>query len=224
MNGIELLPDGGVRIGAMVRNSDLAWNETVRQRFPVLSEAILSGASPQLRNMATTAGNLLQRTRCAYFRDVSYPCNKRLPGSGCPAIAGYHRAHAVLGTSDKCIAAHPSDMCVALAALDARIRILSAGGSVSFFSTIITYVAYGEDPAKENVLRHGDLITAVDIPALAWATRSTYVKVRDRAAFEFALGASAAVMLDLDQGRIRAARESPWAVWQQSPGGQYRAP
>jgi xanthine dehydrogenase YagS FAD-binding subunit len=204
LNRIEPLPDGGLRIGAMVRNSDLAWNDMVRQRYPVLSEALLSGASPQLRNMATTAGNLLQRTRCTYFRDVTYPCNKRHPGSGCPAIAGYHRSHAVLGTSEQCIATHPSDMCVALAALDAQIRIQSTDGEravpISEF-----YIPYGIDPAKENVLRHGELIIAVDLPALAWARRSTYLKVRDRASYEFAL-ASAAVILDQEEGRIRESR------------------
>jgi len=218
LDHIEPLPDGGLRIGALVRNSDLAWDKTVRQRYPMLAEAILSGASPQLRNMATTAGNLLQRTRCTYFRDISYPCNKREPGSGCPAISGCNRTHAVLGTSDKCIATHPSDMCVALAALDAVIRI--SGRDVERTVPLHSfYVAYGDDPAKETVLGHGELITAVDLPPLPWATRSLYLKVRDRAAYEFAL-ASAAVALDLNDGVIRSARialggvaAKPWRAY-----------
>jgi xanthine dehydrogenase YagS FAD-binding subunit len=206
LNGIEPLPDGGLRIGAMVRNSDLGWDERVRTLYPVLSEAILSGASPQLRNLATTAGNLLQRTRCDYFRDVSYPnCNKRNPGSGCAAIPGYNRIHAILGTSDACIATHPSDMCVAMAALDAEIRTASPKGErvipINEF-----YVPYGDDPAKENVLAPGELITAVDLPPMKWARRSHYLKVRDRASYAFALS-SAAVALDLDDGgAIRSAR------------------
>lgn len=204
LDRVEELPDGGLRVGALVRNSDLAWNEVVRKRYPVLSEALLSGASPQLRNMATTGGNLLQRTRCTYFRDVVYPCNKRRPGSGCSAIPGYNRGHAILGTSDKCIATHPSDMCVAMAALDAVIRLAGPGGEravpISEF-----YVPYGQDPARENVMRHGELITSVDLPALPWATRSHYLKVRDRASYEFAL-ASAAVVLDLDGQTVRQAR------------------
>jgi xanthine dehydrogenase YagS FAD-binding subunit len=201
---IEPLPDGGLRIGATARNSDLAWDDRVRQKYPVLSQAIESGASPQLRNMATTAGNLLQRTRCYYFRDVSYPCNKRVPGSGCSAIPGYNRIHAVLGTSDKCIATHPSDMCVAMAALDAVIRVVGPKGERTIPINEF-YVAYGDDPARENVLERDELITGVDLPALPWATRSHYLKVRDRAAYEFAL-TSAAVALDIDNGTIRSAR------------------
>lgn len=204
LDRIEEKSDGGLRIGAMVRNSDLAWNDAVRQRYPVLSEALLSGASAQLRNMATTGGNLLQRTRCYYFRDTSYPCNKRVPGSGCPAIAGYNRIHAILGTSDQCIATHPSDMCVAMAALDAVIYLAGPGGERAVPINEF-YIPYGDDPARENVMRHGELITAVDLPALPWARRSHYLKVRDRASYEFAL-ASAAVGLDLDGGSIRAAR------------------
>ena len=201
---IEETSDGGLRIGAMVRNSDLAWDAKVQSRYPVLSQALLSGASAQLRNMASTGGNLLQRTRCYYFRDVSYPCNKRDPGSGCPAIAGYNRIHAILGTSDKCIATHPSDMCVALAALDAMIQIEGPKGKqripVNEF-----YIPYGDDPAKENILQHGEMITAVEIPALPWAKRSHYLKVRDRASYEFAL-ASAAIILNLDGNTIREAK------------------
>jgi xanthine dehydrogenase YagS FAD-binding subunit len=201
---IEETQDGGLRIGAMVRNSDLAWDAKVQSRYPVLSQALLSGASAQLRNMASTGGNLLQRTRCYYFRDVSYPCNKREPGSGCSAIDGYNRIHAVLGTSDKCIATHPSDMCIALAALDAVIHVEGAGGKRKIPLNDF-YIPYGDDPAKENVLQHGELITAVEIPALPWAKKSHYLKVRDRASYEFAL-ASAAIILNLDGGNIKEAR------------------
>jgi xanthine dehydrogenase YagS FAD-binding subunit len=190
----------GVRIDANVRNSDLANHESIKKMFPVLSEALLSGASPQLRNMATVGGNLMQRTRCYYFRDRASPCNKRTPGSGCAAIDGYNRIHAVLGTSDKCIATHPSDMCVALAALDAT--IITNKRSIPFNSF---YVAYGEDPAKETVLEHGELITAVTIPVTPFFAKSHYLKVRDRASYEFAL-ASAAVCLEMSGGKITQAR------------------
>jgi xanthine dehydrogenase YagS FAD-binding subunit len=205
---IESLPGGGVRIGALVRNSDLANDATIRQRYPVLSEALLSGASPQLRNMATVGGNLLQRTRCYYFRDAISPCNKRQPGSGCAALEGYNRIHAVLGTSDKCIATFPGDMPVAMAALDAVVRTRRRNGAERTIPLADFHVSYGDDPARESVLEHGELITAVDLPAVPWLARSTYLKVRDRASYEFAL-ASAAVALDLEGGRgghIRAAR------------------
>jgi xanthine dehydrogenase YagS FAD-binding subunit len=196
--------EAGVRIGALVRNSDLAYHETIRMRYPVLSEALLSGATPQLRNMATVGGNLMQRTRCPYFRDTFWPCNKRQPGSGCSALDGFNRSHAVLGTSDKCIATHPSDMCVALAALDTVIHTLSPRGERKIpFGEF--HVSYGDDPAKETVLDHGELITAVELPATAFFRRSHYLKVRDRASFEFAL-ASAAVALDVQDGTITAAR------------------
>ena len=198
------LPGGGVRIGALVKNSDLAHDARIQKGYPVLSEALLSGASPQLRNMATTAGNLMQRTRCYYFRDTATPCNKREPGSGCPAIGGYNRIHAVLGTSDKCIASHPSDMCVAMTALDAVIRVQGPGGErvipIGEF-----YIPYGEDPVRETVLQHGELITAVDLPASPFAARSHYLKVRDRASYAFAL-ASAAIALDVQGGKIAQAR------------------
>ncbi len=202
---IETLPGGGVRIGAMVRNSDLANDPTIRGRYPVLSEALLSGASPQLRNMATTGGNLMQRTRCYYFRDTAYPCNKRVPGSGCSALGGYNRIHAVLGTSDKCIATHPGDMPVAMAALDAVVHTRRPNGAERAIPLVDFHVPYGEDPARESVLEHGELITAVELPAVPWFARSHYLKVRDRASYEFAL-ASAAVALDLDGHNIRAAR------------------
>jgi len=198
MDQIEI--KDGVRIGANVRNSDLANHESIKKMFPVLSEALLSGASPQLRNMATVGGNLMQRTRCYYFRDTSSPCNKRVPGSGCSAIDGYNRIHAVLGTSERCIATHPSDMCVALAALDAT--IVTSQRSIPFNDF---YVAYGDDPAKETVLNHGELITAVRIPPTPFFARSHYLKVRDRASYEFAL-ASSAVALDVQDGQIKQAR------------------
>jgi xanthine dehydrogenase YagS FAD-binding subunit len=197
-------PSGGLHIGAMVRNSDMAHDPAVMQQYPVLSEALLSGASPQLRNMATTGGNLLQRTRCYYFRDTAMPCNKRSPGSGCSAIDGYNRIHAILGTSDKCIAAHPSDMCVALMALDAVILTQGPRGARRIPITEF-YVPYGDDPARETVLERGELITAVELPALPWAARSHYLKVRDRASYAFAL-ASAAVALEMDGGAIKQAR------------------
>jgi xanthine dehydrogenase YagS FAD-binding subunit len=196
--------DAGLRIGALVRNSDLAYHEAIRTRYPVLSEALLSGATAQLRNMATVGGNLLQRTRCPYFRDTFWDCNKRKPGSGCSALEGFNRSHAILGTSDKCIATHPSDMCVAMAALDAVIHTLGHNGERKIpFSEF--YVSYGDDPSKENVLRQGELITAVELPATAFFRRSHYLKVRDRTSFEFAL-ASAAVALDVKDGKIAAAR------------------
>ncbi|MCI0573766.1 MAG: xanthine dehydrogenase family protein subunit M [Myxococcaceae bacterium] len=195
----------GVHVGATVRNSQLAWDPEVRKRYPVLSEAILSGASTQLRNMATTAGNLLQRTRCPYFREVSAACNKRAPGSGCDAIAGFNRGHAVLGTSDKCIAVSPSDMCVALAILDAVVRTRKSDGTTRRIPIDAFFLLPGDTPERETVLEHGELITHVDLPHLPFARRSHYLKVRDRASYEFAL-ASAAVALDVDGDRIRTAR------------------
>jgi xanthine dehydrogenase YagS FAD-binding subunit len=202
---IEPLPGAGARIGALVRNSDLAAHPLIRKNYPVLSEALLSGASPQLRNMASVGGNLMQRTRCTYFRDPSYPCNKRTPGAGCAALHGYTRSHAVLGTSDRCIASFPGDMPVAMAALDAVVRTRRPRGGERTIPLADFYVPYGDDPARETVLEHGELITAVELPATPWFARSHYLKVRDRASYEFAL-ASAAVALDMDGGRIRAAR------------------
>jgi xanthine dehydrogenase YagS FAD-binding subunit len=194
----------GLRIGALVRNSDLAYHEAVRRRYPVLSEALLSGATPQLRNMTTVGGNLMQRTRCTYFRDTAWPCNKRQPGSGCSALDGFNRSHAVLGTSDQCIATHPSVMCVALAALDAVIHTQGPrGGRKIPFGEF--HVPYGEDPARETVLEHGELITAVGLPDRPFFARSHYLKVRDRAAFKFAL-VSVAGALGIEEGKITAAR------------------
>jgi len=197
----------GLRIGALARNSDVAWHALVRERYPALSQALLSGASPQVRNMATVGGNLLQRTRCAYFRDVAVgACNKRAPGSGCAAQAAgaWTRMHAVLGGSDGCIAVHPSDMCVALVALDAVVHTEGHKGARAI--PIADFHALpGAHPEVETVLQPGELITHVTLPASPFAARSRYVKVRDRAAFAFAL-ASAAVALDLDGKTVRAAR------------------
>jgi xanthine dehydrogenase YagS FAD-binding subunit len=196
--------NGGLRIGALVRNSDLANHPLVRERYPVLSEALLAGASPQLRNMATVGGNIMQRTRCSYFRDVSQPCNKREPGSGCSALEGFNRMHAVLGGSDKCIAAHPSDMSVALAALEATVHLKGPKGErhVPFGDF---HLLPGEHPERETVLQPGELITHVTLPASKAAARSRYLKVRDRASYAFAL-VSAAVALELDGKTVKAAR------------------
>ena len=204
LDRIEPLPGGGLRIGAMVRNSDLANNDAVRQKYAVLSEALLSGASPQLRNMATTGGNLLQRTRCYYFRDINYPCNKRKPGSGCAALDGYNRIHAVLGGSEHCVATHPSDMAVAMMALEATVHTRGAKGERSIALDEL-YLVPGSTPDRENVLVPGELITHVSLPAPASGTRSHYLKLRDRAQYEFAL-ASAAAVVEVSGGKIQRAR------------------
>jgi xanthine dehydrogenase YagS FAD-binding subunit len=197
--------DTRVSIGALARNSDLGNHERIKTDYPALSEALLAGASPQLRNMATVGGNLLQRTRCPYFRDVGVSeCNKRTPGSGCAALAGYSRMHAILGGSDRCIAAHPSDMCVALLALDALVHTQGPNASrtipIANFHTLP-----GEHPELESVLFPGELVTYVELPQLGFSKRSAYVKARDRASYAFAL-ASAAVALELEHGTIKAAR------------------
>jgi xanthine dehydrogenase YagS FAD-binding subunit len=194
LDQVEKTPDGGLKIGAMVRNSDLAHNADVQQRYSVLSQALLSGASPQLRNMATTGGNLLQRTRCYYFRDINYACNKRNPGSGCAAIDGFNRIHAILGTSEHCIATHPSDMCVAMMALEAVIHIRGRQGERTVPINEFYFVP-GNTPQRENVLAQGELITHVTLPPLADGTRSYYLKRRDRASYEFALASAAVVVL-----------------------------
>ena len=213
---IEATPNGIV-IGANVRNSDLAHHATIMQRYPALSEALLSGASPQLRNMATVGGNLMQRTRCEYFRDGFSPCNKRDPKSGCSAKDGYNHSHAVLGVSDQCIATHPSDMCVALAISDAVVKTQGPKGerAIPFGEFHLTP---GTTPHRETVLEHGELITAVELPSTSWSARSHYLKVRDRASYEFAL-ASAAVALEVADGVIKTARialggvaTKPWRV------------
>src|SRR6266852_455551 len=201
---IEPLPDGGVRIGALVRHSDLAADRTIRSRYPVLAQALLAGASGQLRNLATTGGNLLQRTRCVYFQDISKPCNKREPGSGCPAREGYHRNLAIFGASEACIATHPSDMAVAMVALDAVVRVLGPDGE-----RIIPLTSFhrlpGDEPQRDTVLEHGELITAVDLPPLSFATRSHYRKVRDRASYAFAL-VSVAAAIDVADGMVQDVR------------------
>jgi xanthine dehydrogenase YagS FAD-binding subunit len=204
LDGIERLPDGGLKIGAMVRNSALAQHDIVRRDYAVLSEAILSGASAQLRNRATTAGNLLQRTRCVYFRDTAMRCNKREPGAGCPAIAGHNRNLAILGTSEHCIANNPSDMCVAMAALEATIHVLGPKGERAI-PIADFHLLPGATPHKETVLEPGDLITHVTLPAPAPRSKSLYLKLRDRASYEFAL-ASAAVVISAAEGRIARAR------------------
>lgn len=197
-------PDGSLSIGALVRNSDLANHLNVKQSYPVLSQALLSGASAQLRNMATTGGNLLQRTRCMYFRDNHSPCNKRQPGSGCAALGGNNRTLAIFGTSEHCIATNPSDMNVALAALDAQIHVRGSGGE-KVIGINDFFLLPGNTPERETVLQAGDLITQVTLPKPLDNARSGYLKLRDRASYEFAL-ASAAVVLQIDNGRVRDAR------------------
>src|SRR5437588_1498645 len=201
---IETLADGGLKIGAMVRNSELAYHPVVRKNYSVLSEAILSGASPQLRNMATTAGNLLQRTRCMYFRATDMPCNKREPGSGCAAITGVNRTLAILGTSEHCIATNPSDMNVAMAALEATIHVRGPKGERSIPISDF-HLLPGNTPERETVLEPGDLVTHVTLPPPAPGNRSLYLKLRDRMSYEFAL-ASAAVVITAANGTITRAR------------------
>src|SRR5712692_7589821 len=201
---VEATPDGGLKIGATVRNSDLGHHPTVRRDYAVLSQAILAGASAQLRNMATTAGNLLQRTRCMYFRDTAMPCNKREPGTGCPAITGSNRTLAVLGTSENCIATNPSDMNVAMAALEATVYVQGPKGSravpIGEF-----HLLPGSTPQRETVLEPGDLITHVTLPPPVAGSKQLYLKLRDRASYEFAL-ASAAVVLTIGGSNITRAR------------------
>jgi xanthine dehydrogenase YagS FAD-binding subunit len=204
LDKIEPAPDGGLKIGATVRNSDLAYHPIVQKSYPVLSQAILSGASAQLRNMATTAGNLLQRTRCAYFRDIAMPCNKREPGTGCPAITGANRTLAILGTSNQCIATNPSDMCIAMAALEATIHITGPKG-IRAVSIADFHLLPGNTPHRETVLEPGDLITHVTLPPPIAESKQVYLKLRDRASYEFAL-ASAAIVLTLAGGKVTRAR------------------
>jgi xanthine dehydrogenase YagS FAD-binding subunit len=204
LDKIEATPDGGLTIGATVRNTELAWHPLVRKNYQVLSEAILSGATVQIRNMATTGGNLLQRTRCMYFRDTAMPCNKRDPGSGCAAITGANRSLAILGTSEDCIATNPSDMNVALAALEATIHIRGPKGQRSIPMADF-HLLPGNTPNRETVMEPGDLITHVTLPPPAPGNRSHYLKLRDRASYEFAL-ASAAVVIASANGKISHAR------------------
>jgi len=202
---VTMRPEGGIRIGAMVRNSDLANHPIVRERYPLLAQALVSGASPQLRNMASVGGNLLQRTRCHYFVDVGFDmCNKRKPGSGCAAREGSNRIHAILGASDHCIAVHPSDMCVALAALDAVVEARNGAG-VRRIPMSEFHRLPGTAPERDTELRHDELITAVILPPSPFADHSHYLKVRDRASYEFAL-VSVAAGLEMDGKRVRDAR------------------
>ncbi|MFY1671141.1 FAD binding domain-containing protein [Plantactinospora sp. WMMB334] len=194
----------GLQIGALERMSDVARHPLVATGYPVIAEALLRSASPQLRNMASIGGNLLQRVRCGYFRDTGTGCNKREPGSGCPAVHGENRGHAILGTSDACVATHPSDLAVALVALDARVGLTGRGGSREVRLADF-YLLPGDTPEREHDLRPGELVTRVTVPALPWAARSAYLKIRDRQSYEFAL-ASAAVALDLRDGTIRDVR------------------
>ncbi|ONF97104.1 FAD binding domain-containing protein [Sphingomonas jeddahensis] len=204
LDAIEEMDGGGLRLGALVTNADTAYDERVQRRYPLLSSAILAGASPQLRNAATNGGNLNQRTRCYYFYDVDTPCNKRNPGEGCGAIGGVNRIHAILGTSDHCIATHPSDMCVALAALNADIHVTGPAGE-----RVIPIGEYhrlpGDEPWRDNTLKTGELVTAIDLPAEDFASHYTYLKLRDRLSYAFAL-VSVAVAMRIEDGAITEAR------------------
>ncbi|MEV4015532.1 xanthine dehydrogenase family protein subunit M [Nonomuraea angiospora] len=204
LDEVDELPGGGLRIGALVRNSALAADRRVRARYPVLSQAVLAGASPQLRNMATVGGNLLQRTRCNYFYDQAHACNKREPGSGCDALGGFTRGHAVLGVSESCIATHPSDMCVALAALDATVEVRSARGTRRI-PLADFHLLPGDTPQVETALAGDELVTAVELPPAPVAANSRYRKVRDRASYAFAL-VSVAAALEVRDGTVTAAR------------------
>ncbi|MEV0143856.1 MULTISPECIES: xanthine dehydrogenase family protein subunit M [unclassified Nonomuraea] len=217
LSAIEDLPDGGLRLGALARNARVAADDRVRRRYPVLARALLKGASPQLRNRATVGGNLLQRTRCRYFYDLAAACNKRQPGAGCDALGGFDRAHAILGASPSCVAVHPSDMCVALAALDATVNLTGPDGERSVPVTDF-HLLPGETPHVETVIRSGELVTSVDLPPeQPW--HGDYVKVRDRASYAFAL-VSLAVLLHVEHGRTVAARvalggvaHKPWRAY-----------
>jgi xanthine dehydrogenase YagS FAD-binding subunit len=204
LSGIEELPDGGLRIGAQAANSDAAADARVRTRYPVLSQALLAGASGQLRNKASVGGNLLQRTRCPYFYDTAAGCNKRNPGSGCSAIGGFNRAHAILGASDACIATHPSDMAVAMTALEAQIELLGAGNATRSVAIGEFHRLPGDTPHIETVLRPGEMITGVVLPPPP-PGRQLYRKVRDRASYAFAL-VSVAAIVAAERGMITAAR------------------
>jgi len=204
LKSVEETRDGGVRIGALVPNSDLAWHPLIVQRYPLLASAVLAGASAQLRNMASTGGNLLQRTRCAYFYDTATPCNKRQPGSGCSAIAGLNRGHAILGTSDACIATHPSDMCVALAALEATVHLVGpAGARMLAFADF--HRLPGNTPERDANLHADEMIIAVELPARGFATNFSYLKIRDRLSYAFAL-VSVAAAVELHGAKIKEAR------------------
>jgi xanthine dehydrogenase YagS FAD-binding subunit len=204
LRNVEETADGGLRIGALVPNSDLAYHPVIAQRYPLIASAILAGASQQLRNMASTGGNLLQRTRCAYFYDTVTPCNKREPGAGCSAIGGINRIHAILGASEDCIATHPSDMCVALAALDARVRVTGPAGE-----RVIAFADFhrlpGNTPQTDTNLRADEIVIAVELPAKGFAANYSYLKIRDRLSYAFAL-VSIAAALELEGRTIKEAR------------------
>jgi xanthine dehydrogenase YagS FAD-binding subunit len=210
LDRIDASADGGFRIGAGVRNSDLVADLAIRRELPVLARAVLNGASGQLRNMATVGGNLLQRTRCLYFQDTTKPCNKRIPGSGCPALQGDHRNLAILGGSPSCIATNPSDMAVALVALDAVIHLEETGGPRAIPISALHRLP-GDEPDRDTTLPHGSLITAIEVPRLSFGRRSTYRKVRDRASYAFAVTAVAAA-LDVQEGVVRDVRLALGAV------------
>jgi xanthine dehydrogenase YagS FAD-binding subunit len=201
---VEETKDGGLRIGALVPNSDLAWHPKIEQRYPLLSSAILAGASAQLRNMASTGGNLLQRTRCYYFYDTATPCNKREPGSGCSAIKGVNRMHAILGTSEACIATHPSDMCVALAALEAKVCVAGPSGERTIAFADFHRLP-GDTPQRDSNLDPNEIITAIELPGQGFAANYSYLKIRDRLSYAFAL-VSVAAAFELDGERIKDAR------------------
>jgi xanthine dehydrogenase YagS FAD-binding subunit len=204
LRAVEETAAGGVRIGAMVPNSDLAYHPLIERRYPLLASAIVAGASAQLRNMASTGGNLLQRTRCYYFYDTATPCNKRVPGTGCAALHGLNRIHAILGASDSCIATHPSDMCVALAALDATVHVTGPAGDRAIAFRDFHRLP-GDAPERDTNLRADELITAVELPAKGFADHYTYLKLRDRLSYAFAL-VSVAAALEVDGGAIADAR------------------
>ncbi|MFJ1617779.1 MULTISPECIES: FAD binding domain-containing protein [unclassified Streptomyces] len=210
LDAVEVTDDGGLRVGAAVTNSDLAAHPEVRRRYPALAQAVLAGASGQLRNMATVGGNLLQRTRCGYFTDVSMPCNKRVPGSGCPARTGEHHNHAILGASAHCVASHPSDMAVALAALDAVVSYETADGPGELPIDGL-FLPVGDTPHVETALPPGALVTAITLPPAPLAALSRYRKVRERASYAFAIG-SVAAALDVRDGVVRDARLAFGAV------------
>jgi xanthine dehydrogenase YagS FAD-binding subunit len=204
LKSVDQTAEGGLRIGALVPNSDLAYHPLIAERYPLLASAILAGASAQLRNMATTGGNLLQRTRCYYFYDTAAPCNKREPGSGCSAIAGLNRMHAILGSSEACIATHPSDMCVALAALDATVHVAGPSGlrAIAFADF---HRLPGDTPERDTNLEPDEIVTEIELPPRAFATHYTYLKIRDRLSYAFAL-VSVAAALELDGDTIKEVR------------------
>ena len=217
INDLTELDNGGVRIGALMTNADTAYHPLIEEKYPLLSKAILAGASPQIRNMATNGGNLLQRTRCYYFYDINTPCNKREPGSGCSAIEGYNRIHAILGHSDKCIAVFPSDMCVALAALEAVVQVTGPEGERTIEFADFHRLP-GDTPELDNNLKNGEIITGIDLPDNGFQNNYSYLKLRDRASYSFAL-VSVATGLNLDNGVIKEARialggvaHKPWRV------------